>query len=366
MKVCILSMQRVNNMGSLLQSYALKKTLNSLNCEVEFLDIQKKDQDYYLLGNVREEYHESERTGFIGKLKKLDRYSLNRIKIKHISYQQDDLFDVFRKNQLNIEKKSSHYDLCVIGSDEVFNCLNSSTWGFTSQLFGNVPEAKQVITYAASCGATKYDNLTIPIRHRISESFDNIAWFSVRDKNTYEFVNKLTSKDVQIHLDPVLIYDFKKELDELSIEYPKKYCIVYSYYNRIHDKHEVETIVKFCEANGLIPIALGAPQYWIKEYIPCTPFECLKLFQNAEFVLTDTFHGTIFAAKYTKAFGVMTRPSNYNKLNDLINRLGIRNHLLKSIDEIDSKLLITKVDISEIIKAERERTLDYLSQYCKE
>ena len=43
--------------------------------------------------------------------------------------------------------------------------------GFTSQLFGNVPEAKRVITYAASCGTTKYEDLPDEIADRIREFF---------------------------------------------------------------------------------------------------------------------------------------------------------------------------------------------------
>ena len=47
MKVCILSMQRINNMGSLLQAYALKTTVEKLGHEVEFLDsIRRTDRLY--------------------------------------------------------------------------------------------------------------------------------------------------------------------------------------------------------------------------------------------------------------------------------------------------------------------------------
>lgn len=365
MKVCILTMQRVNNMGSLLQSYALKKIIESFNCEVDFLDIRRIEDDYILLGDVREEYHELERQGIVGKLKKIDCYIFKRIKNKQISCQQNKYFDEFRKKYLDIEKQDDHYDLCIIGSDEVFNCLNSGAWGFTSQLFGNVPEANRVITYAASCGATKYKNLSRRLQDRIAESFKRIESFSVRDNNTYDFVKKITQKKAEIHFDPVLIYDFHRELETISIRVPEKYCIVYSYYNRIHEKHEVETIIRFCKNNALVPVALGAPQYWIEKYIACTPFECLKYFQNADFVITDTFHGTIFAAKYSKAYAVLTRPSNYNKLSDLINRLGIENHLMNSIDDVDTKYLMPKIDISKKINAEREKTLAYIKSYCK-
>lgn len=45
MKVCILSMQRVGNMGSLLQSYALKTTIERLGHQVEFIDIEKREDE---------------------------------------------------------------------------------------------------------------------------------------------------------------------------------------------------------------------------------------------------------------------------------------------------------------------------------
>ena len=57
MKVCILSMQQIDNMGSLLQSYALKTTIEKLGNEVEFMDIKKRDEDYKLLGNYKQEYN---------------------------------------------------------------------------------------------------------------------------------------------------------------------------------------------------------------------------------------------------------------------------------------------------------------------
>ena len=78
--------------------------------------------------------------GILSKLKKIDRYALNRLKIRKIADEQDWHFEEFRKNILGIKDKDNEnqYDLCVIGSDEVFNCMTPSPWGFTSQLFGNV------------------------------------------------------------------------------------------------------------------------------------------------------------------------------------------------------------------------------------
>ena len=129
MKVCILSMQRVGNMGSLLQSYALKTTIERLGHQVEFIDIEKREDDYKLLGDYKQKYDkEKETTGLIGKIKKTDRYALNRLRIKKKSIDQENVFEEFRQKDLFIDRKSSKYDVCVIGSDEVFNCLNSGAW----------------------------------------------------------------------------------------------------------------------------------------------------------------------------------------------------------------------------------------------
>ena len=56
MKVCILSMQRINNFGSLLQSYSLKKMIESSGKEVFFIDIERNDTENSLMKNEKEDY----------------------------------------------------------------------------------------------------------------------------------------------------------------------------------------------------------------------------------------------------------------------------------------------------------------------
>lgn len=364
MKVCILSMQQIDNMGSLLQSYALKTTIEKLGNEVEFIDIQKRDDDYKLLGNYKQEYHEErEKDGLLGKISKIDCYTINRLRIKRKSVEQGIVFDEFRKEHLNIDKKSRQYDLCVIGSDEVFNCLNSGTWGFTSQLFGNVPEANKVITYAASCGSTKYEELPETVAEKIRETFENVAAFSVRDENTHKFVGKLTDKPINDNLDPVLIYNFDSEVEQATLpKMPKHYCVVYSYYNRIHTAEEIDAIKEFCKRHELTPIAIGAPQFWIEDYIVCSPFQCLKIFKESNFVITDTFHGTIFASKYADKFAVLARASNKNKLLDLVGKIEMKEHLLSDLTELEEKygLLKNKGNFDSIVKEETQRAVQYL------
>ncbi|MGN0274471.1 MAG: polysaccharide pyruvyl transferase family protein [Chordicoccus sp.] len=337
MKICILSMQDVQNFGSLLQSYSLKKILESLGHEVHFISIEPNLHDNTLMQNYAEDFSEEtkrHKNPLIDKISRLDRYALNRIHIRKLADLQDIEFDRFRRNVLTAKASDQnlHYDCCVIGSDEVFNCMAKTSWGFTTQLFGNVRQADRVITYAASCGSTKIERVPEEARQRITEAFKNIQAFSVRDNNTKMFVSRLTDKSIQKHFDPVVIGDFSEEMQQVAqVELPDHYCLIYSYYNRISDEQEIKAIQSFCKRHDLAVISIGAPQMWIRNHVVATPFQMLNVFKQAEFVVTDTFHGTIFSAKYAKRFATMTRGSNMNKLQDLIDELGIRDHQIREL-----------------------------------
>ncbi|MBU5428785.1 polysaccharide pyruvyl transferase family protein [Kineothrix sp. MSJ-39] len=368
MKVCILSMQRVSNFGSVLQSYSLKKLIEENGDSVSFIDIEPNREDDLLMNNNKSDYRSETdvANNFVEKLKHVDKYFFNRIWNKIRAAKQEKEFQRFMNDELKLNKEliKEDYDWAVIGSDEVFNCMTSSPWGFTSQLFGNIKQAENIMTYAASCGTTTYEELPHPVKNKIKTSFEHIQHFSVRDKNTYSFVKKLTSKNIQYNLDPVLVGDFTKEMLACNFEPPnrRKYCIVYSYFNRIKDKNEINAIKKFCKEKRLEMVAIGAPQMWISKFWVLTPFEVLEAFRMAEFVITDTFHGTIFAAKYSARYAVMVRESNKNKLLDLIDRLDIRDHLISADNDLDQIYELKKTQkLEEILKEERKKTKTYLS-----
>ena len=80
-------------------------------------------------------------------------------------------------------------------------------------------------------------------RIKLEVPFDRVSAFSVRDNNTHRFVEKLTPKTVVDSLDPVLIYNFDKEVEAAILpELPAHYCVVYSYYNRIHTKKKLKQL----------------------------------------------------------------------------------------------------------------------------
>ncbi len=374
MKICILSMQNVQNAGSLLQSYSLKKMIESMNHDVYFLPIERRVEDAKLLTDTNSFWDEYGNKKYYQKFKKIDKFFINRIWMKLKERRQCLLFDNFRKNKLGIKTDTNFYDIfdyCVIGSDEVFNCCDISPWGFTTQLFGEVKEARHVISYAASCGATKITQIPKSVRIKIYDAMKRMESISVRDNNTREFVKVISGRDSKINLDPVLLNDFSEEMKmgKMFPKIPVNYCIIYSYCNRIHSQKEIHAIIAFCNSHNLVPIAVGSPQMWIKDYIVADPFDILRLFKNARFVITDTFHGTIFSAKYYDRFAVIVRVSNQNKLQDLIYRIEIPDNQVQeiSLDELERawNYKHDKINFETLITRERKNSLDYLEDSIK-
>lgn len=359
MKVYILSMQQVNNYGSVLQAYSLKKMIESLDNEVKFLAIKKGTNDVLSIQCEKKDID-----------KKNDSWletQWNRVKGKILGRKLRQVFSEFRSSTgLNSLNGDECFDTCVIGSDEVFNCLQKSKWGFSPQLFGKVGVAKRVITYAASCGSTKADNLSDELREAVKNAMSNLSAISVRDKNTADFVEKISEKKPVYNLDPVAVGNFDDEIRSVTAncKLPEKYCIVYSYAERFDDPDEIRAISEYCKKKGLKIVAPFGRQKWIPSYETLTPFELLKAFQNAECIVTDTFHGTIFGAKFGKRMAVLIRESNRNKLEDLTQRLQIQNHIIKDISQLSTVLEndLDKKKISEILNLERAKSLKYLRE----
>ena len=368
MKIGIMSMQDINNFGSLLQAYALKKILSEYG-EVSFLPIRQLEEDRLVQFEPVIHSKEFERSdGLVDKIRKIDRYVINRLKNREDIKRQDLLFEEFRQKYFK-ENTDHRIDVCVIGSDEVFNCLQASSWGYASRLFGNVEEADKVISYAASCGYTASEQCSEDLCLHIRKAMANFTAISVRDSNSRLFVQKITGKTAELHLDPVLIGDFSDEIESAQKELclPEKYCIIYAYYNRFNSTEEIRAIREFCQERRYVPVTIGAPQAWVNGMLCLSPFQVLAAFSQADFVITDTFHGTIMAAKYCGKFAVCSRESNANKLIDLVRRLNIEDHLIRSWDQLNVRAEAddSRRIVKQITDQERQKSKAYFDAVLK-
>lgn len=359
--VGILSMQRILNYGSFLQAYALKQLLlRSGAKDVHFLDIRP--------GRILPGYEPSTNIGRAGRALKTFLTGHLATKIRDLRFDKKMRASIAcNLPTLGLDKPCpNEFDTVVIGSDEVFNCCQVSPWGYTSQLYGNIPEAKKVISYAGSFGHTTYGQLiAFGIDQEIGKTMKTMAAISVRDENSYEIVEKITGIKPEIHLDPVLIYGYKDEIAQRNISYPDKYMIIYSYEERINDQKEIEAIVKFARSKGLRLISIFCRYDWCDEaVIPDTPFDVLAWFKGAEYIVSDTFHGTIFSIITQKQFITLVRDSNVQKINSLLNILKLSDREVNDPKDICYKLKkeLSYKATNDILVSERTRSIAYLSK----
>lgn len=359
MKIGILSMQKIHNYGSFLQALSLKMQLEERGHDVYFVDIQPGRQ--VVESPVVEQ-------GSL--LRKLDRHALKRLEHYLQFRKMAKLHIADQKAYLQIGKKlpnDEKFDLVIIGSDEVFHATAVSPWGFTEQLFGKVDNAERVATYAASCGQTTYEAAEkYGIVEAIGESMKNLCGLSVRDRNTAEFVERITGKTPLRHLDPVFISDYDRFIPDAPKQKP--YLLVYAYANRINDEQEVASIRKYAKQHGLQTVSVGMYQRWCDRNVTASGFELLSYMRHAQAVVTDTFHGTVFSIKLNKQFATLVRDSNSNKLCGLLDQFGLTDRAVQNPADL-SQILKQPVDYAPVnvyIQQEQERTAAYLDSITKE
>ncbi len=371
-KVGIMSMQRVVNYGSFLQAYSLKKNLEKYGADVQFVD--------YKPGEVLVKNEASDKKAERSVIDKIiDRCFFPR---KMSKTYMNDCWDQYKKFEkeysdfiqkyLGVSREKNYdpkLDLMVIGSDEVFNCLQPNPEvGFSKDLFGGTGNAEHISSYAASFGNTSEEGLRkYGIYDTVKELIGRFDMISARDKNSCNILGKMYPGTVSKNVDPVFLYDYS---EETKIDVPlDHYLVVYAYANRI-SKSESAEILRFAKKKGLKIVCLCAPQEYLPGYRKLNPFEVLAWIRKADYVVTDTFHGTVFSIKFNRKFATFIRKGregrygNSDKLEDLLEVFGLTN---RKVDDLSSLgyILDTPVDADRVnhrIAEEQEKSQDYIKK----
>ena len=363
-KVGILSMQRIANYGSFLQAYGLKHILEDLGCKVQFVDYHPGKTLIPADGG----------TGIKRKISKvLEAFKYNaplKEKIKFIKYKKNYAKNYYPYLGIDGEMNySPELDVLVIGSDEVFNCVqNNTNVGFAPELFGANNNAKKVITYAASFGNTTVEKLKkYGVDKEVASYLSGIDSISVRDANSGNVVKELTGKETVYNLDPVLAYDFIGKCTDIPTDVPEKdYMILYGYAGRFSEE-ECKKIRSFANKKGLKIFCIGGVQDACDKFIDCNPVQVIAYFQHADCVVTDTFHGTILSVITHRQFASVVRSAGYGnaeKMTDLLGRLSLSNRIVDDLDKVGDKVdeFIDYKKVDEVIRLERNRSYKFLEE----
>ncbi len=266
MKVGIMSMQRVLNYGSYLQALSLKNMIEELGHTVCFVDY-KMDAEVSIRNNKLKVIAVKLKSSslWINYLCKV------KNKILHKGEQKDIYKEAFEKamRKIGIDEKRKYHvpvDVLVIGSDEVFNCLQRGfDMGFSMELFGKNNRAKHLISYAASFGNTTYERLKkYGVDGIVAKYLNRFDRISVRDNNSAKVVKKLCNIDVESHFDPVLVGNIEKRISN-TIHFPDKpYILVYGYGNRFL-QYVMNTLKEMSVSKLYIKKMVDCPMQGIQE-----------------------------------------------------------------------------------------------------
>lgn len=276
-------------------------------------------------------------------------------------------FDTFYKSRFdktkpytskNFNEVAEEVDGFVCGSDTIF-CTEE--FGFDDGYFANYDCMKNgyTIAYAASFGDPCFDDTTYPI---LNDRLGNFKALGIRENLMIPYVKQHTDVPVQRVLDPTLLLtsdEYSEIIADGVDRTQEKYLLLYSRrYNRAMEEYAIELAQK----NGwrIIEISLRATNVdrgHIMAYDAGVE-EFLSLLKNAEFVVTNSFHGMIFSVQFRKDFVIFSRHQCDTKIMELLDLFGLSDRMMT--DSNGSYRDIDYDDVHDRIAIEREKSLAFL------
>lgn len=367
-KVGIITLHRVVNYGSVLQTYALQKKIYECGCDSTVIDYYPKRLHMFgMLERIKNKGEKFKKNFLIR--------NIARIIILPSYIIRFNVFKSFLKKYIKMTVKTYYeesdfdnekfdFDVYCTGSDQVWN----SSWNekIDKPMFLNfAPKSKKKISYAASFGKKKLESFEITETRNLLQNYDAI---SLREKSGVDIVEKLgINKSVHV-VDPTLLLDGNEWRELSSNKYKDdKYILVYNLNrNKKIDKY-AENLSK---KTGLKVrfLSYQLHEFYKKGKISCNPKveDFLSLVDNAEYIITDSFHATAFSINFNKQF-VIVYPENFStRLQSLLELNNLENRVAKS--ECDLKIIDNKIDfnvVNKIMNKERKRSLDWLKKALK-
>jgi hypothetical protein len=344
-KVGILSLPYDANYGWVLQHYALYKIIKLYGHEP--ISICRK---WNRPGSRPIAYH----------IKKFIYYNLLSRNIfnfykKNIN-NRTEIFDS-QESLTNITR----YDLeaIVVGSDQVWRTEFTSLVG--NNFFLDFVESKKIskLSYAASFGTDEWiegTNRTAVVKTLL----DDFDYISVREISGIDLCKKEFEIKVESVVDPTLLLnkDQYNELIDSEVSLFQKPTLIT--YILDHNKSKSNLVTLISKSLTLAQFHLYPKRKKIWSYFIRVE-KWLGAFRDCDFVITDSFHGTVFAIIYNKQFiTIANKERGLTRFTSLLNLFNLSSRLVFMSDQIDiNKLINDRIDfkpINGLVKKEQERS----------
>ena len=366
MKAGIVTFNSAHNYGAVLQVFAMQEYLKSLGLEVDVINYRPKEIDnVYKLYNVKRKGPKLVRG--LRKVKKFFSMNINQKwkveKSKNFEYFINNVLHTTKpyKTLPEIQKDFLQYDVLIAGSDQIWN--TEITKGFKPAYFlefGNKNARR--ISYAASLGSDELPEKYIVFYKRYLENFDFI---SVREEAMIETLKEVTDKPVTRVLDPTLLLD-KEVYDKYKIDtsYKGKEYIYVHFIGKDDKTYEIaDQVSRLLKLPIVHNREKGLFENELAGQFHERPEQFISVIDNAKFVVTNSFHATVFSLIYEKDFITIPHSKRPARMQNLLEIAGLSNHLVEDV-RIMPKLDTLKIDYKDVKKRlldERKKSIEFLN-----
>ena len=344
----ILTFHRASNYGAVLQAYALQNVFDDCGREAVIVDYRCRTVE------------EGHRPWGMFKRHKFPIVLFRCC----VALKKDSLFGAFRKNRLKIsapadaeelQRRKGDYVLFVAGSDQVWNNKLS---GMDPTYMLTFADDCQRYSYACSLG---FDSFPEGTKDLYREWLSGMQCISLRESRATGLIESIGYK-ARSDLDPTLILGKEKwEAFLTPADRSEPYILVYTVDG---DINLLKAARKLSERTGVSILYLNNEYKNNRDIERAryrTPEEFVGLFAGAEYVFTNSFHGTAFSIIFHRKFKVeLETVKKFNvRSRDLLADCGLQQCILKNSEE-DYRFCTDWEEPDRLLGAMRERSLAYI------
>lgn len=362
-RIGIVTYHRAINYGAILQVYALQKKIKELGAKCVILDYRNKRL---------ENKHKRRRISDCNNVKDVIKFLLLS-KNQNIKYEKfrgfsDKYFDLSNPlySKDDLIKIQDEYDKFIVGSDQVWNYkINDMD---TTYLLDFVKDRSKKTSYAASFGVS---SIPSEYKQKYFDLLDEFDILSIREKQGAGMIKELLSKEVQVVLDPTLLIP-KEEWCNLAEETNLnrgKYILIYAFGGSKYIKDFAENVSKKTGYKIVCISNTYKMNIGIKYIKSAGPEEFLELFKNAEYIITNSFHGTAFSINFSKQFFTEMLPETKgvnSRLENLLELFGLED---RKLNGCDANVIHKRIDYHKVnrkLEAERKKSMALLKSIVQE
>ena len=369
-----------NNYGTSLQGYATLKKIRNLGYQVEVIRYNKKYSLKKKLGLIINALRIGSFKSSIRKSKEkinkklYNKYAKNiNIRTKAVNrFKKEQLIPYFKEYNgfKALQEGSLNYNLILVSSDQVWLPISLYSKYYNLLFVANsIPK----VSYASSFGVSRIPGFQRKETGKYLDRFDRIG---VRELQGKKIVESLSCNKATVVADPTLLLsrtEWEKELELSTEETNESYILCYFLGS---NKKSREAVNQLKSNTGLKVIAIKHMDEYIasdekfgdEAPYDVSPIDFIKYIRNAEYVCTDSFHGSIFSIIFNRQFMTFYRfnsksfNSRNSRIDSLFELLDLSNRLYNGGNILSIKEKIDYMKVNKKVEKLRKQSLEFLNE----